>query len=101
MRSRRHWHATWLDAQSLVNAGQRFARESKSTQQRFIPHPAKWLDEDRFLEQLQGSAECASHSADRQPKAPMFSAEEMAVPTEEDKAKVRRLLSGLTTEIGS
>ena len=88
-----------LESRDLIQAAHRFAREDRGTEERYKPYPAKWLDDDRFLEFLQDRQDSGSPVVRPTPPAPMFTAEETAPPTEEAKAEVRRMMENLNAKI--
>jgi hypothetical protein len=89
-----------LDAQQLVRAAEGYARSTQSTDLRYVPHPARWLTEDRFLEQLQRVTGSPNGPGGAR-KKPLFTPEEEAPPSEADKARARAFVSEVTAKLSS
>jgi hypothetical protein len=87
-----------MTADKLVTAADRFAREVQDREQRFIPHAAKWLNEDRFLELIEPPGSEAPRARNA---APSYTPEESEPPSKEQLAKVKALVSKIGVGMAS
>ena len=87
-----------LDAQRLVRAAEAYAHTARSTEVRYVPHPARWLTEDRFLEHL-GQESRPSQRSGRAQREPLFTPEQEAPPSEADIARARAIVSEVTAKL--
>ena len=83
-----------IGPEGLIAAARRYAREVRSIDPKYIPYPGKWLDGDSFLDVL---ARLAHEAA--KPAPPSLKREESKPPTEEEQARVRKLVAGVVANL--
>lgn len=83
-----------IGPEGLIAAVRRYVLEVRNTDPKYIPYPSKWLDGDSFLDVL---ARLAHEAA--KPAPPSHKREEPKPPTEEEQARVRKLVAGVVAKL--
>lgn len=82
-----------IEGGQLAAAARQFAADAASIETRFVPHPARWLDEDRFLETIEKARRAEARARTREVER--RNRQEPAPPTEAEREYVQGLIGDL------